>query len=113
MTIPGTVRRVGNQASTGEPGNGPVQPQIEPGVDLTISNMAFAGSSDPPDIPSRVRTIEMAASSTFRICKTIEINGGDTLPLSQLQRSALGTRLRIRTWTTRFRGSSQRLPTMH
>ncbi len=80
VTIPGTVRRVGNQAFyRGTPGTGLSSLTIEPGVDLTIGTMAFAGTAlTHLDIPSRVRTIEMAAFIDVPNLQTIEINGGDT-----------------------------------
>jgi len=112
VTIPGTVRRVGNQAFyRGTPGTGLSSLTIEPGVDLTIGPMAFAGTAlTHLDIPSRVRTIQNGAFVDVPDLQTIEINGGN----SPASIETLGTRVRIRTWTTcGSAGSSQPLPTVH
>ena len=102
VTIPGTVRRVGNQAFyRGTPGTGLSSLTIEPGVDLTISNMAFAKhSSDPPGYP--IKGEDYRDGRLHR--RSESANDRDQRrqhPASiELQRSALGNPVRIRTWTT-------------
>ena len=55
VTIPGTVRRVGNQAFyRGTPGTGLSSLTIEPGVDLTIGPMAFADKKNKGTAPAKI-----------------------------------------------------------
>ena len=53
-TIPGTIRRVGTQSfGQNSPGSGLSSVTFEPGVNLTIANLAFAGTAlTHLDIPS-------------------------------------------------------------
>ena len=79
-TIPGTIRRVGTQSfGQNSPGSGLSSVTFEPGVNLTIANLAFAGTAlTHLDIPSRVTSIGATAFASMPNLETVEIGSGVT-----------------------------------